>query len=599
MKTASPSARSLPGLLKPATSSSIEVLESRIAPSIFIVTSLADSGAGTLRAALALADSHPGPDTILFHLPAPPTHSENIITLTGGPLTSLGNVTIKGPGAGKLIINGAGLYQGFNINDNVSATDSPVTISGLSIVHGYSGSGGSGIYSTESLTLKNVTISGGTSTSSPAGAFAVDVHGDTTAGTKVSISNSLISGNTGAGGGGVGLYGLKSFALTNTAIIGNAVPDGGGGGMYASVNASGTGGTITGCLISGNSAYFAAGLHLADNNPAKTSKITISGTKITGNVSNAVGFDGAGIDGGGVLISSGNAVIAGSAIDNNTAAYYGGGIAVSGITSLTISKSSITGNKATMSNSSSPEPGGGGLFIMGNGSATLVPVTITGSNISDNSSINGGGILAEDGVSLSIAGSKIAGNAASGIVTTGNGLDKVNLSITASTLSGNTAGAGGAIYSGDGNLTGAGGVFTMTNSKVTGNVAAGDGGGGLFLNGKSSVIIKNSTFSNNSADYGGGLHIGFTTTFELIGGKITGNSVQSVGGGISVLSSTGSILGVTISGNVALAEAGGVYSDNNTAGAVTLQIAKVFANSAPIGPDVDDNPGDLSTFTFV
>src|SRR5438874_13603835 len=100
--------------------STIELLEARIAPAVFTVTSLADPtepGKVTLRDALAMADAHAGPDTIVFHLPAPPAHEENVIVLGGTELNRLGNVTIKGPGAGKLMHDGHHISRAFALED--------------------------------------------------------------------------------------------------------------------------------------------------------------------------------------------------------------------------------------------------------------------------------------------------------------------------------------------------------------------------------------------------------------------------------------------------------------------------------------------------
>src|SRR5215471_15084174 len=44
----------------------LESLDARIVPSTFHVTTLADGGAGSLRAAVAGADAHAGPDAIVF-----------------------------------------------------------------------------------------------------------------------------------------------------------------------------------------------------------------------------------------------------------------------------------------------------------------------------------------------------------------------------------------------------------------------------------------------------------------------------------------------------------------------------------------------------
>ena len=149
----------------------------RVPPSTITVTNLADAGPGSLRAALATADALPGKDTINFHLPAPPVNSENIIALTGGALTSKGDVTITGPGAGKLIINGNAADGVFVFDDSNLAIDSPVTISGLSIVNGNSAAFGGGIVSAESLNLKNVVVSGNQASQDGGGIWVSGLQG--------------------------------------------------------------------------------------------------------------------------------------------------------------------------------------------------------------------------------------------------------------------------------------------------------------------------------------------------------------------------------------------------------------------------------------
>jgi hypothetical protein len=78
--------------------------------------------------------------------------------------------------------------------------------------------------------------------------------------------------------------------------------------------------------------------------------------------------------------------------------------------------------------------------------------------------------------------------------------------------------------------------------------------------------------------------------FHVSGGSFVGNSALGAGGGIQAQNSNGAIEGATITNNTAGGAGGGV---NNALGTVTLQIAKVFANSAPTDPDVE------GTFTFV
>lgn len=560
----------------------LQALESRLAPSTFTVTTLADTGAGSLRQALADADAHIGSDTIVFHLPAPPLHSENIIRLTTGELTSKGKVTISGPGAGRLIIDGNNASRILDIDDGVPGADSPVSISGLSSMHGFTGIFGGGIYSLESLNLRNVVISGNRA---GAGGGGVAVVGNV----KATVRNSLITSNHAdsfAGGLDFGL--LASITIRKTLISGNTAGGGGGansgGGLYASIRSTGTGMVITGSQISGNSAGYAGGLVVKDNNPATTSKITISGTTITGNIA----FNTTAIGGGGLFAGIGNTVITGSTISNNTAVYDGGGIQTgAGFGSLTISKSSISGNHTTATNAQIQ--GGGGIFIQGNSAATLQPVRIISSRFTGNGSEDyGGGLLAIDGIALTISGSTFLDNHAAvhggGVWARGFAADKVDLIVNGGTFSANVAAqAGGGIGAfGDGALD-------IEASKVAGNTAF--DGGGMSVGTTGLVTIKNAVVTGNLGKYeGGGIEFSLASNFHVSGGSIKNNAAGSYGGAVFLSAVTGSIRGVTISGNAAGSQGGGLF---NNGGAVTLQIAKVFANNAPLDPDVH------GAFTFV
>src|SRR6516162_9100879 len=87
-----------------------------------VVSNTNDSGPGSLRAALAVA--HDG-DTI------DATGVSGTILLTSGELQINHNVTIHGPGAAHLAVNG-------NATDRVFENFAgPVTISGFTITHGF------------------------------------------------------------------------------------------------------------------------------------------------------------------------------------------------------------------------------------------------------------------------------------------------------------------------------------------------------------------------------------------------------------------------------------------------------------------------------
>src|SRR5437870_12598943 len=109
------------------------------------VTTTADSGPGSLRAALKNARSG---DTITFSLPAP-----SIITLTSGELLVSKNLKILGSGAGNLAISSNQASRVFRIGSRLN-----VTIAGLAIANGVAAFG-AGIYSDHAtLTVSNCVV---------------------------------------------------------------------------------------------------------------------------------------------------------------------------------------------------------------------------------------------------------------------------------------------------------------------------------------------------------------------------------------------------------------------------------------------------------
>src|SRR5262245_59296459 len=113
----------------------LEGLEDRLVPTQFTVLNVNDSGAGSLRDAVAQANTNPGPDTIVFgdgsggggtnFLDATP----DVITLTSGelPLTDSAGTTITGSGANLLTVSGNLNSQVFNQSAGTS------TLAGMTI----------------------------------------------------------------------------------------------------------------------------------------------------------------------------------------------------------------------------------------------------------------------------------------------------------------------------------------------------------------------------------------------------------------------------------------------------------------------------------
>jgi hypothetical protein len=556
---------------------SIEPLEDRIAPATLIVTSIADNGPGTLRAALATADATPSTvDTIIFKLPAVMSGPSKIL-LTTGEFKSLGNVNIVGPGASKLTIDAQQNSRVFDFDDGVATKDSPVSISGMTIQNGeVFKSQGAGIYSTESLTLKSVIVSGCTITGGGGYYFGggIAMLGNATAKTKASISDSTISGNSAALGGGLGILNSPSVSIKNSVVSGNQATAAAG----LIINSS-LGGTIaiTGSVIEGNTAGLVSGGAEIQFN----GKTLISGTRFVGN--------NGGRENGGLVVggenNTGSTTITGSIFSQNTAQYEGGGLAFQSGKSITISKSLITGNQATgIPQSGSAGRGGAGIYIYGYATGPALSFKLSSTVISGNSTAtNGAGISAFSNVALSLTGCTVSNNVAvgyaGGIQTFGTGLRKVTLTLSGGLISGNhttstTGGGGGGIAAtGDG-------AISVTGTSISGNTAGGDGGG-IFILGDSEPTLVAAT---------------------ITGAKIAGNQAAQAGGGISVQGGVAlDIASTSISGNIAAASTGGgLFAGGNGASTVNAVIAKstFTANRAAQDGGGIDFFGDSATFSL-
>jgi hypothetical protein len=248
-----------------------------------IVTNTNDSGPGSLRQ--TLADANNG-DVIGFAV-------TGTIGLTSGELLVTTSITVSGPGAENLAVNGNAKSSVFHI-----APGQTVTISGLTITNG----SGGGIYNDHAvLTLNNCTITGN---SSSFGAIHNDGVNDGHA--TLQINNSSITDNSGSGiyndaiqagtatvdisysilsnnsGDAINNHawsclfcgnGTTAVQITNSSIIGN------GGAIYSDTGRQNCGGngcpitiSITNSTFSGNG----GGVHNSTQSDTVVSNSTIS-----------------------------------------------------------------------------------------------------------------------------------------------------------------------------------------------------------------------------------------------------------------------------------------------------------------------------------
>jgi CSLREA domain-containing protein len=400
------------------------------------------NGLCSLREAIANANNNdagqgdceggvPGHDIISFNAGVTGT-----IALATGQLSVTDDLTINGPGAGVLAVDGNG-------------TSRVLWIDGAEV------------------NILGLTISGGA---------AFDGAGIYNLGGAVTLENSSVSGNNGAGQLGAGLGGgirndQGTLTLNNSNVVGN-----------------GLGGAVS----------FFGGGGIAD----RFGTVTLNNSTVSGNK--------ASFGGGGLYTRSGTIVLNDSEVIENTAR-EGAGISVdwfelSDVANVTLNRSKVSRNSAT----DAPLEGRGG----GISSAGAV-ITLNNSSVTNNvADVSGGGmILAGDTVTLN--DSTVSGNT-SGAVGGGISASRCfpcqsvgHVTLNRSTISVNSAydpasgeGRGGGIF----NLSSA---VTLNNSTISGNSAHAQGGG-IFN--WSTLVLANSTVAGNSAGTGGGIFSELGTT---------------------------------------------------------------------------------------
>lgn len=225
-------------------------------PATLTVTNTNDSGPGSLRQTIAIAN---GGDTITFAV-------SGSIMLTTGELLVDKSISISGPGAGNLAVDGNANGRVFHIGSGTT-----VTIAGLTIRNGMvtgnfpTGSGG-GIYSFQAtLTLNDCAISGN---SAPyGGGVTNDAYNNETGGSwaVLTISNSTLSGNSaGYDGGGVfnssGRWTGAVLTINNSTFSMNSAGYYGGGIDNNGYEIFGATVTLNNSMLSGNSSAYGGGI---------------------------------------------------------------------------------------------------------------------------------------------------------------------------------------------------------------------------------------------------------------------------------------------------------------------------------------------------
>ena len=211
--------------------------------------------------------------------------------------------------------------------------------------------------------------------------------------------------------------------------------------------------------------------------------------------------------------------------------------------------------------------GYGGAIAFSNGMLIIEDSTFT-----DNSSADqGGAIYLYPGSDATISGTTFEANAANGSVGDGGaiGLVSSTLVVNDSTFSQNTAdGHGGAISAKTGS------TVTIVDSTIENNTATNDGG--AIYTDDGTITIEGSTVSGNNATSGGGVY-NFAGSLSLTDSTVAGNVASASGGGLYAdFDADLILLRVTVSGNASGGAAGGIY----TSGGLTMTESTVTNNAA-------------------
>ncbi len=421
----------------------IESLESR--QLLAVVTSLANSGAGTLREALAGSDP-----VITFSVSGTIDTQTQLLISRSVTVDATGqNITLNNVTAGQRVINIFNMstvtlrnitITGGDIPDTgvttggaIRALNGTLTVDNCTIDGNIAREGGAiGLVGSATVNIINSTISNNTGRQA-GGAIDVPANG------TVNIDNSIIESNTAglnsdqtflAIGGGIRVFGTAN--ITNNSILRNNMA----------------------ATMTGSDLGYGGGLGVTEGG-----SVTIEDSEISGNMSER---------GGGVGARGAVVVIRNSLVSGNTSTGNGGGLRVMRIPG---GDGDVTVENSVFRQNSGDGGGGIGLQPYTGSEVSAISLTVTGSTFDRNSSLFDGGAIENFGADLNIENSTFSGNSSDndggGIWSSFSDTFTGAVSVRFSTLTGNHAlsNAGG-IYSGAG-------PFDLHNNVISDNTVNG------------------------------------------------------------------------------------------------------------------------------
>jgi hypothetical protein len=452
----------------------LEDLEGRTLPSKLTVTNITDSGPGSLRAALADAQSD---DTIDFA----PYLAGLTIQLTSGELVIDKSLDIEGLGADQLAISGSDTFRVFDVT---GATDT-VTIAGLTIAHGLATQGAGINHLGGTLTVAGCTLTENEALAD----VGTDGKGGglfNAAGASVTVTASTLNGNRVVGQANPGTVGL---------------PGGLGGALYNEGDA-----TIADSTFQDNLATNAGGGSFTGGRGAAVWNGTADppiGPGATLTVTNSTFVGNQALGGPG---SSG--IIGGRAL---------GGAFFNRYATLAIRDSTLTDNEANAGPSGAGAPGnfagGGAIANTTGGSVAVVHSVLAGNAI--------------------VAGDAGQGTAGGGNAEGGGLYNEGVAAVTGTVVSANTVRAGAGNPGGFG--FGGGmvnfGTLTVDVTRVTGNQVSGGAGsaGGAGGNASGGALRVEGLTTVRRSLLAGNQVVGGAGGVGMPGGDALGGAIRNFG----------------------------------------------------------------------
>jgi predicted outer membrane repeat protein len=490
--------------------------------------------------------------------------------------------------------------------------------------HAVGGAGG-GAWAQYNLTSKGSVFSQNTATRNGGGIFSNNGNVYLLSFAGASASSPSVVSNNSAGGDGGGVWADHTVYSDGGAILGN-IALGGGGGIYSLV---GPVAMIDGSLVQSNQAMgtstISAAAGLGGGIFSDGDIFVLTGSLIGGRPAQSSSPGNiAAADGGGIY-SLKSVHIALSTVDGNVAggeatSVAGNGGGVFAVQQIFVIDGHIDFNQALNGDGGGLADQRGNIYVLSvNSSSSAIP-PISGSQITHNQAINGGGIWDVVGTVQVTFQTNVDHNVASN---DGGGIwigEFGSLRVDTSTVSNNQAIHGGGIAA-----EGADEV-TIFQSRVIFNKATAppgaDAGAGMLAANVADLAINYSTFASNTATSGNGGALALVASAEFPGGAnagldndtfggfvtgpatVTPNSAGGFGGAIYVRNVTVDIIHLTFNDNVAFGgtglTAGHAGSDifADTGSAVTFEDTLFDDTNNFANPSVNPGSSELLDTAF-